>query len=84
MRERDTKVYLGLLNDVRERMATGKAMPCVATRALEKRVNWGMNDVEIAYALSAPWQAGVTTVSVFTNPSGSFVHWVCQLECLYF
>ncbi len=76
MRERDTKVYLSLLNDVRERMATGRAMRCVATRALERRVNWGLNDVEVAYALSAPWQAGVTTVSFFPYLSYSFVHWL--------
>lgn len=62
MRERDTKVYLSLLNDVRERVEQGTAMPSVASRALEKQTNWGLNDVEIAYALSAPWQAGVTTV----------------------
>ncbi|KAF9454479.1 cytochrome P450 [Macrolepiota fuliginosa MF-IS2] len=66
MRERDTKVYLGLLNEVRERIANGTGIPSIASRALEKSTNWGLNDVEIAYALSAPWQAGVTTsVSIY-------------------
>lgn len=65
MRRRDTGVYLGLLNDVRERMKKGTVMPSVATRALEKKRNWHLDDVEIAYALSAPWQAGVTNVSCF-------------------
>ncbi|KXN84134.1 Fumitremorgin C synthase [Leucoagaricus sp. SymC.cos] len=66
MRERDTRVYLGLLNDVRERIKDGMAMPSVASRALERPANWGLDDVEVAYALSAPWQAGVsTTVSIY-------------------
>lgn len=62
MRRRDTRVYTGLLNDVRERVESGNAMPSIASKALEKTANWGLNDIEIAYALSAPWQAGVTTV----------------------
>jgi len=62
MRQRDTRVYLGLLDDVRERIETGTAMPSIASKALEKTANWGLSDIEIAYALSAPWQAGVTTV----------------------
>ncbi|EKM81541.1 hypothetical protein AGABI1DRAFT_118663 [Agaricus bisporus var. burnettii JB137-S8] len=66
MRGRDTRVYLGLLNDVRERMKKGTIMPSVASRAHEKNRHWCLNDVEIAYALSAPWQAGVSsTVAIY-------------------
>ncbi|KAJ3576560.1 hypothetical protein NP233_g352 [Leucocoprinus birnbaumii] len=66
MRERDTRVYLSLLSDVRERIEKGTAMPSIASKALEKTADWGLSDVEIAYALSAPWQAGVnTSVSIF-------------------
>ena len=68
MRQRDTRVYLGLLNDVRERIENGTAMASIASKALEKTANWGLSEIEIAYALSAPWQAGVTTV-------GSLVSW---------
>jgi len=68
MRQRDTRVYLGLLNDVRERIENGTAMTSIASKALEKTANWGLSEIEIAYALSAPWQAGVTTV-------GSLVSW---------
>jgi len=62
MRQRDTRVYLDLLNDVREGIEAGTAMPSIASKALEKTANWGLSDVEIAYALSTPWQAGVSTV----------------------
>lgn len=66
MRQRDTRVYLGLLNDVRERIENGTAMTSIASKALEKTANWGLSEIEIAYALSAPWQAGVTTsVSIY-------------------
>jgi hypothetical protein len=62
MRARDTKIYMKLLNEVRERVKNGTARPCVAERALERQVEWGLNDVELAYAASAPWQAGGNSV----------------------
>lgn len=68
MRHRDTMVYMGLLDGVKERIAnkTESAKPSVAVRGLEKQQDWGLNDIELAYACSAPWQAGGSTVrSVF-------------------
>ena len=41
MRQRDTRVYLGLLDDVRERIETGTAMPSIASKALEKNSQLG-------------------------------------------
>lgn len=52
------------MNDVRRQMEQGTARPSTATKALEKQKSFGLNDVETAYALSAPWAAGVGTVCV--------------------
>ncbi|TFK72866.1 cytochrome P450 [Pluteus cervinus] len=62
-RAHDTKTYMSLMNDVKRQMEQGTAQPSTATRALEKQANFGLNDVETAYALSSPWSAGVGTTS---------------------
>lgn len=63
MRLRDTKVYMRFLAEVRGRVENGTAMPCVAAYGLNKQEQWGLSDVELAYACSAPWQAGGASVS---------------------
>jgi hypothetical protein len=60
----DSKLLLGLANEVKERMKKGLAYPSTATRALEKQGAFGLNDLETAYALSAPFVAGTGTVGV--------------------
>ncbi|PPQ91359.1 hypothetical protein CVT25_004126 [Psilocybe cyanescens] len=60
-RKEDTKLYMSLVDEVRQRMALGIATPSTATRALEKQSEFGLNDVETAFALSAPFAAGVGT-----------------------
>lgn len=62
MRLRDSMVYMKLLNGVKERIKNGSAKSSVAVRGLEKQQEWGMNELEVAYASSAPWQAGASTV----------------------
>jgi len=42
----------------------GIAQPSIARWGLEKQENVGLTDLEIAYALSAPFTAGVGTVSL--------------------
>ena len=39
------------------------AVPCTATYGFTKQKELGFNDIELAYALSAPWAAGIGTVS---------------------
>ncbi|KAG6865615.1 hypothetical protein C0991_000902 [Blastosporella zonata] len=52
------------MNSVKSQMELGSAPPSMTTHALEKREQFGLSDVEMAYALSSPWSAGVgTTVS---------------------
>lgn len=40
------------------------AQPSIAKRGLEKQSDFGLSDVETAYALSAPFTAGVSTVRI--------------------
>lgn len=50
-----------MMSDVQKRMESGLAYPSTATRALNKQAAFGLNDVETAYALSAPFSAGAGT-----------------------
>ncbi|KAF9043639.1 cytochrome P450 [Hymenopellis radicata] len=59
----DSELYLSLMNEVREKMQDGTAHPCMATYGLEKQQEFGLNDLEAAYTLSAPWAAGVGTTA---------------------
>jgi hypothetical protein len=52
-------------NDVKRRREAGIAKDCMATYSLSQGGNQGMTDVEVAYALSAPFSAGVDTVRPF-------------------
>ncbi|KAF6750546.1 cytochrome P450 [Ephemerocybe angulata] len=57
----DSKLLLGLMHEVRGRMERGVAYASTATRALEKQGAFGLDDLETAYALSAPFGAGAGT-----------------------
>lgn len=59
--QEDSKLLLELMNEVRERMSKGLAYTSTATRALEKQGAFGLNDLETAYALNAPFGAGAGT-----------------------
>jgi hypothetical protein len=67
MRRRDTEVYMKLLDGVKERIVSGSTKPSVAVRGLEKQQEWGLSEVELAYACSAPWQAGGSTVCFYIS-----------------
>ncbi|KAH9053172.1 cytochrome P450 [Lactarius vividus] len=62
IRANDTRTYLDFFNGVKRRLETGIAKECMGTYSLSKGGNQGMTDVEVAYALSAPFSAGVDTV----------------------
>ncbi|KAJ3504258.1 hypothetical protein NMY22_g17982 [Coprinellus aureogranulatus] len=59
--QEDSRLLLQLMNSVRDRMAKGLAYTSTATRALEKQGAFGLNDLETAFALSAPFGAGAGT-----------------------
>ena len=56
---------MSYLNDVKRRSEAGIAKDCMATYSLSHGGNHGMTDVDVAYALSAPFSAGVDTVRRF-------------------
>lgn len=61
-RQMDIELYMQLLNEIREKVARGIAPPCFAKHGLEEQANLGMTDLELAYAISTPFGAGVETV----------------------
>lgn len=56
-----------LLNDVKQRVEAGTAKECMATRGLKDQASLGFSDVQLAFALSAPFSAGIDTVSLCTQ-----------------
>ncbi|KAF1943600.1 cytochrome P450 [Clathrospora elynae] len=62
-RDNNTRLYMIVLNDVKRRVANGTAIPCTATYGLAKQEELGFSDIELAYALSAPWAAGIGTTT---------------------
>jgi len=71
---------MSYFNDVKRRREAGIAKDCMATYSLSHGGNQGMTDVEVAYALSAPFSAGVdTTLSAI---KWSLVAAICFPEAL--
>ncbi|KAH9901308.1 cytochrome P450 [Cubamyces lactineus] len=60
-REEDRKYYTSLMDHVRKRMVAGTAQPSMATIALERQAEFGLSELEMAYTLAGPWDAGVGT-----------------------
>lgn len=55
------------MNEVRSKMQKGTAIPCTASYGLSKQKEMGFTDIELAYALSSPWAAGIGTVRSIPN-----------------
>ncbi|KAI0352103.1 cytochrome P450 [Trametes cingulata] len=60
-REISRDLYMSLMDRVRAEMANGTAQPSMATLALQKQAEFGLSDLETAYTLAGPWDAGVGT-----------------------
>ncbi|KAL2173069.1 cytochrome P450 [Thermothelomyces heterothallicus CBS 202.75] len=60
-RKKDIKMYMGLMDDVKKRMAAGTLPDCFAKHILEEQENLGMTDLEVAYTAGSPFGAGVET-----------------------
>ena len=69
IRAKDTETYLAYFNNIKRRLEAEIAKDCMGTYSLSKEGNQGMTDVEVAYALSAPFSAGVDTVCGFPDSS---------------
>ncbi|TFK91176.1 cytochrome P450 [Polyporus arcularius HHB13444] len=63
-RQKNLELYMGLLNRVRKQMADGTAQPSMATFGLSKQQEFGLTDLEMAYTLAGPWDAGVGTTVI--------------------
>ncbi|TGO85282.1 hypothetical protein BPOR_0412g00020 [Botrytis porri] len=75
------RLYTTAINEVKRKMQDGTAVPCTSTYGLTKQKELDMNDdVELAYALSAPWAAGIgTTTTAFEIAILAMLHYQ---ECL--
>jgi len=80
IREKDQETYMAYFNDVKRRSEAGIAKDCMATYSLSQGSNQGMTDVEVAYALSAPFSAGVDTM--LSTIKWSLVAAICFPESL--
>lgn len=59
---------MSLIDDVRRQMELGLAQPSIARTALGKQADFGLDDIETAFAVSAPFAAGVGTVIIPSIP----------------
>ncbi|TBU29144.1 cytochrome P450 [Dichomitus squalens] len=57
------KLYMELLKDVEDRLKTGTAKECMATRSLRDQEALGISDVQLAFAMAAPFAAGIDTAN---------------------
>ncbi|KAM5536851.1 hypothetical protein V8D89_009569 [Ganoderma adspersum] len=62
-RQRDITLYNHLLDDVKKRMTDGTIPDCLASQTVTNQPKNGMSDVEIAYAVSSPFGAGIETTA---------------------
>ena len=69
----DIDLYTQLLDEIRQKVGRGVAPNCFTKHALEEQANLGMTDLELAYAVSTPFGAGVETV----------MHFIRALNCSF-
>ncbi|TFK88359.1 cytochrome P450 [Polyporus arcularius HHB13444] len=60
---RAESLFTELLADVKNRVEAGTAKECMATRGLRDQQSLGFSDLELAFALNAPFGAGIDTTS---------------------
>ncbi|KAB5566218.1 cytochrome P450 [Coniochaeta sp. 2T2.1] len=60
-RQMDIDLYTQLLDEIRQKVSRGVAPNCFAKHALGEQASLGMTDLELAYAVSTPFGAGVET-----------------------
>ncbi|OBZ66568.1 Fumitremorgin C synthase [Grifola frondosa] len=61
IRARDTILYTTLLRQVKQKMDAGAVKECISSRSLATMDALGFSEVELAYAVSAPFGAGIDT-----------------------
>ena len=82
-RQRDITLYNHLLDDVKKRMTDGTIPDCLASQTVTNQPKNGMSDVEIAYAVSSPFGAGIETVrSIVRSPFETISELCCKCRPL--
>ena len=66
-RTRDTDLYISLLNNLRRKTDAGTAQPCIAHHGLEKQTQFRLTDIDLAYVLSPPLNAGIGPICIFLH-----------------
>ncbi|KAG0698338.1 cytochrome P450 [Suillus ampliporus] len=61
--KRDIQLYMHLLGDVKARIAKGTIQDCLTTQMINEMPNNGMSELEVAYAVSSPFGAGIETTA---------------------
>ncbi|EGO01020.1 hypothetical protein SERLA73DRAFT_71993 [Serpula lacrymans var. lacrymans S7.3] len=62
-RQRDIKLYMHLLEDVKARMSQGTIQDCLTTQTINDMPKNGLSELEVAYAVSSPFGAGIETTA---------------------
>lgn len=62
-RQRDITFLTHLYNEVRDKLNQGTAHECLASQSILNRDKIGLTDLDLAYAVSSPFGAGIETVS---------------------
>ncbi|KAG6840197.1 hypothetical protein C0991_008279 [Blastosporella zonata] len=60
---RNDRLYMHLLNDVKARIKKGTIPDCLASQVIPDQEKSGMSDIELAYALSSSFGAGIETTA---------------------
>ncbi|PFH51132.1 hypothetical protein AMATHDRAFT_80422 [Amanita thiersii Skay4041] len=61
-RQRDIHFLMHLYNDVKSRMKDETSPDCLTSQAISNRKQISMSELEVAYAVSSPFGAGIETV----------------------
>jgi hypothetical protein len=70
-RQRDIALLMHLFNDVKTRMQGGTIPDCLTTQTISNMHQHGMSELEVAYAVSSPFGAGIETVTYFVLRSAN-------------
>ncbi|KAF9467168.1 cytochrome P450 [Collybia nuda] len=62
-RQRDITFLMHLFNDVKTRMQNGTIPDCLAAQTISSMNQSGMSELEVAYAVSSPFGAGIETTA---------------------
>ncbi|GLB41499.1 putative cytochrome p450 [Lyophyllum shimeji] len=62
-RKRDINFLMHLFNDVKTRMQNGTIPDCLTSQTISNQARSGLTDLEVAYAVSSPFGAGIETTA---------------------